>query len=58
MIPTQERFEDIKWVIKSSKSKEDRQCNGKKKGEKETKGQTIIYKTLHGKLKIKQHESR
>ena len=30
-----------------------RQHNGQKKG---TKGQTMMYKTLHRKLKIEQHE--
>jgi hypothetical protein len=35
------------------KSKKDRQYNGQKK---KTKGQTMIYKTLYRKLKIKQHE--
>ena len=44
-------FEDIKGVIKSSKSKMDRKHNGKK-----TKGQTMIYKVAHRKLKIEQNE--
>jgi hypothetical protein len=43
-------FEDTNEIIKSHKSK-DRQYNGQKK-----KGQTMIYKTLHIKLKIAQHE--
>ena len=42
--------------IKICKSK-DRQHNGQKKKEKGT-GQTTIYKTLHRKLKIEQHEPR
>jgi len=45
-----EKFEDTKGVFRSRNSK-DRQHNGKKK-----KGQTTIYKTLHSKLKIEQHE--
>ena len=44
------KFEDVKGAIRSRKSKE-RQYNAKK-----TKGQTMIYKTLHRKLKIEQHE--
>ena len=51
MFNSQERFEDTKGVIRICKSK-DRQHNGQKK-----KGQTTIYKTLHKKLKIEQHES-
>ena len=37
---TQEKFEDIKGVIRSNKPKEDRQHNGQKK-------KTTIYKTPH-----------
>jgi hypothetical protein len=44
-----ERFEDTKGVIRSRKSK-DRQHNGQKKKN------SMIYKTLHRKLKIQQHE--
>ena len=51
MFNAQERFEDTKVVIRICKSK-DRQHKGQKK-----KGQTTIYKTLHKKLKIEQHES-
>ena len=47
----QERFEDTKAVIRICKSK-DKQHNGQN-----NKGQTTIYKTLHKKLKIEQHES-
>ena len=43
----QEEFEDTKVVIRIRKSKKDRQDNGKRKV------QTMIYKTLHIKLKIK-----
>ena len=43
-----ERFEDPKVVIRSRKSK-DRQCNGQ--NETNTKGQTMIYKTLHTNLR-------
>ena len=46
-------FVDTKGVIKSRESRKDRQHNGQKKS---MKGQTMIYKTLHRKLKIKQHE--
>ena len=38
-------------VIRRRISKKDRQYNGQKK-----KRQTMIYKTLHRKLKIKQYE--
>ena len=51
MFNAQERFEDTKVVIRICKSK-DRQHKGQKK-----KGQTTIYKTLHKKLKIEQHQS-
>ena len=37
----------------SHRLKKERQYNGQKKG---TKRQTMIYKTLHRKLKIEQHE--
>jgi hypothetical protein len=50
----EKRFEDTKVVISRRKSKKDRQHNGQKN---KTKGQTTIYKSLHRKLKIKQHES-
>jgi hypothetical protein len=46
-------FEDTKGVIRSRKL-EERQYNGQKK---RTKRQTMVYKALHRKLKIKQHES-
>ena len=35
---------------------EDRQDNGQKKKNKRSKGQTMIYRTLHRKLKIEQNE--
>ena len=41
--------EDTKWVIRICKQKKERQHNDQKK---KNKGQTIIYKTLHRKLKI------
>jgi len=44
-----EMFEDTKGVIKSSTSKKDRQYNGQKRNDK---GQTMICKTLHRRLKI------
>ena len=47
----QEKLEDTKDVIKNRKSTDCTMTKSKK-----TKGQIIIYKTLHRKLKIKQHE--
>ena len=49
-IQMQEKFKDIKGVIRSRKSKKDRQDNDQEK--KKQKGQITIYKTLHRKLKI------
>ena len=46
-----EKFEDTKGVFSSRKSKKGRQYNGQ-----QTKGQTIICKTLRRKLQIKQNE--
>jgi len=46
------KYEDTKGVIRSHKSKKDGQYNGQKR----TKSETTFYKTLHRKLKIKQHE--
>ena len=46
--------DDIKSVIRSCISVTYRQYNDQKKKDK---GQTIIYKTLHRKLKIEQPES-
>ena len=43
-------FEDVKGAIRICNSK-DRQHNGKNG----IQGQTTIYKSLHGKLKIEQH---
>ena len=68
-----EKLEDAKGIIRSRKSKKDRQHNGQKtegqttqwpKDEGQTtqwpkeniKGQIMIYKTLHRRLKIEQHE--
>jgi len=48
-----EKFENTKWIIKICKSKKHRQYNDQIR----TKDQTMIYKTQHGKLKIKQHEN-
>jgi hypothetical protein len=45
-----EEFEDTKWIIRFCKSEKERQHNSPK--EKKTRGQTMIYKTLHIKLKI------
>jgi hypothetical protein len=47
------KFEDTKGVIRSCKSKKDRQHNGQKKKDKR---KSTIYKTLYRKLKIEQHE--
>jgi hypothetical protein len=49
-----ENFEDTKGVIRSRKSKKDRQYNDKRKS---TKEQTLIHKTLRRKIKTEQHES-
>ena len=49
-----QKFEDTKGVIRSRKSK-NKQYNGQKK---RTKGQTMIYKTLHRKLKIEKHQPK
>jgi len=45
------KYLSIPVVIRSGKTKE-RQYNGKKR----KKEQTMIYKTLHRKLKIEKHE--
>jgi hypothetical protein len=47
-----EELEDTKGVIRICKSKKNIQHNDQKK-----KGQTTIYKAVHRKLKIEQHES-
>jgi len=49
----EEKFEDTNGVIRSCKMK-DRQHNDQKKTK--IKGQTMIYKILHRKIKIEQHE--
>jgi len=49
----QEEFEDTKVVIRNRKWKRTYNTMTKRK---RTKGQTTIYKTLHRKLKIEQHE--
>jgi hypothetical protein len=51
----EEKFADTKRIVRDRKSKTDRQHNGQKR--KSTNGQTTIYKTLHRKLRIEQHES-
>jgi hypothetical protein len=43
-----EKFEDTKRVI--------RRTDNTMANRKSTKGQTMIYKTLHRKLKVEQHE--
>jgi predicted component of viral defense system (DUF524 family) len=49
-----EEFEDTKGVIRIRISKKDKTIQWKK--EKRTKGQTMIYKTLHRKLKIEKRD--
>ena len=49
----QEKFEDIKGVIRSRNSKKGRQYNTQLN---RTRGQTKQIKTLHRKLKLDQHE--
>ena len=49
-----EKFEDTKGIIKSRKSKKDRQYNGEKKNDKMTNKKTI-YISLRWNLKI-EHE--
>ena len=44
-------FEDTKMLIRRRKSMKDRQLNGQKKKE-----QTMKYKTLHRKLKMKDRQ--
>jgi len=51
VIGQKRNLEDTKGVSRSSKSKKDRQRNDEEKNDK-----TTIYKTLHRKLKIEQHE--
>ena len=45
-----QKFEDTKGIIRSRKSKKDRQYNWQKKKDK------TIYKTPHRKLTIEEHE--
>jgi hypothetical protein len=49
--PNCEKFEDIKGVFRSPTSMKD----GQHKGQKRTKGKTIIYKTLLRTLKIEKY---
>ena len=49
----QEKFEDIKGVIRGRNSKKDRHYNTQLN---RTRGQTKQIKTLHRKLKLDQHE--
>ena len=51
-LPKSRKFDDIKGVIRSRKSKEDKLYKGQEKRDKKT----TIYKTLHRKLMIEQHE--
>ena len=50
-------LQDKKGVIRSCKSKDLQKKNTMTK-QKRTKGETIIHKTLHRKIKIEQHEHR
>ena len=52
-IQQEDDFEDNKGVIKSCNSKKDRPYNDQKKKDKSIQ---TIYKTLHRKLEIQQHE--
>jgi len=47
------KFEDTKGVIRNCKLKKDTQYNVQKKKDK---GLTMLYKILHRKLKVEQHE--
>ena len=47
-------FEDTTGVIRSRKWKKEKNNTMVKR--KRTKGQTTIYKTLHRKLKVEQHD--
>ena len=51
----QRQFEDTKGVIRSRKSKMDRQYYDQKKTDRH-KGQTVIYKIRHRQLKIEQQK--
>ena len=46
-------FDDAKEAVRSRNVKKERQYNGQRKI---PRGPTMIYKTLHRKLKIEQHE--
>ena len=47
-------FKDVKGIIRNVHRRNTDNTVAKSR---RTKGQTTIYKTLHGKLKIEQHES-
>jgi hypothetical protein len=49
----EDKFDDTKGVIRLHKSKKDNTMTKRKRA----KGQTMIYKTLHRKIKIEQNES-
>ena len=49
-----DEFEDTEGVIRICKSKMEKQYNDQRK---RTKDHTTIYKALHRKLKIEQHET-
>jgi len=55
MILMSYKFEDTKVVIRSHKSNKDRQHNDQRK---RRKGQTMIYKTPHRKLKTGQYKRK
>ena len=51
--PSRSRSKDTTGAIRIRKSKKDRQCSGQKK---KIKDQRTVYKTLHMKLNIHQHD--
>lgn len=51
-----DKFVEFKWVIKSRKSKNIR-YNDPKKERNNMTNKTMIYRTMHRKLEIAQHES-
>ena len=51
-VSTYKEFADTKGIIRIRKSKKDRQHNGQRNKQRST----TIYKTLHRKPKIEQHE--
>ena len=52
-ISIQQKYKDTNGITRSPKSQKNRQYNGQNKKDEKDKQ---IYKTLHRKLKIEQHE--